>query len=201
LARVAAGSKPKRKPRAKGKAKPRARGAGKEETPDTGRDLNFDPGRLRSARRWRRAGLAFLLILLGLGVAGVFDQAEDDVSASAGSVDLRVSYPDRVRAGLESSLDITVENPAGLTAPVELAVSREWIEMFDLGAIEPAPDAETGDPERLIWTFEPPPGDRLEVSVALTLRPAVRTGEEGQVVLLSGDAPFATVDFDTSVVP
>jgi hypothetical protein len=195
LARVAEGSKAKRKPKARGKAN------GEREAPDTGIDLNFDPGRLRSARWWRRGGLALLVLLLALGVAGAFDTSEDEVSASAGSVDLEVSYPDRVRAGLESTLGITVADPAGFSGPIELAVGREWMEMFDLGAIVPAPDSETGNPERLLWTFEPPPGDRFEVSVSLTLRPAVRTGERGEVALLSGDVALAVTEFETNVVP
>jgi hypothetical protein len=169
--------------------------------PDTARDLEFDAARLRKARAWRRAGLAFLLVLLGLGIGGVFDPSEDDVSASAGTAELEVSHPDRVRAGLESTLDISVTDPAGITEPVELAIVRDWIELFDIGSIDPEPDSSTGDSERLFWTFEPPPGDRLEVSVSLTLRPAVRTGEAGQVALLGEGEALAAVDFDTSVVP
>lgn len=167
----------------------------------TGEGIDFDPKRLRAARTMRRAGLLGLFALLALGVAGAFDPAEGEEFDSAGSVEMEVSFPERTRAGFESPLGVLVTDPGGFDGPVELAIRRDWLELFDLGAIDPVPGSATGDDETLIWTFEPPPGAELKVTVSLTLRPAVRSGEEGRVALLEDGNEAAAVSFDTRVVP
>jgi hypothetical protein len=160
-----------------------------------------DAPRLRLARNFRRGGIAGLLILLALGLAGAFDPKEDEVSAKGRDLDLQVSFPERLRGGLESSLELELSRPGGFASPVEVAVTRDWLGLFDLGSIDPQPASETGDPERVIWSFEPPPGDALEVTVNLTLRPAVRSGEQATVAVLDEGRELATTRFETSVVP
>jgi hypothetical protein len=165
-----------------------------------GTELEPDPKRLRTARAMRRVGVAALFVLLGLGLAGVFDPSEDDASAGDGELALEVSFPERARAGLESTLELQVTRAAGFRAPVQISLTRDWLALFDLGSIDPEPESSTGDDERLIWSFEPPPGDELDVTVNLSLRPAVRRGESAQVTATYG-ATKATTSFDTSVVP
>lgn len=140
--------------------------------------------------------------LIVAGAAGLFDPSEGQVSAApGGGVELEATYPERARGGLEAPLDIRVARPGGFERPIEISVSRDWLAMFDLGSIDPEPDSSTGDPDRLFWTFEPPPGDELDVTVNLTLRPAVRTGERAHVAVVEDDAEAAVVEFDTGVVP
>ncbi len=43
--------------------------------------------------------------------------------------------------------------------------------------------------------------DELAVTINLTLRPAVRTGERAHVAVLEDEAEVAVVEFDTGVVP
>lgn len=164
-------------------------------------ELEPEPKRLRLARNLRRVGIAALFALLALGLAGAFDPNEDDVTAAGGGVELTVSYPERVRAGLEATMEIGVSRPGGFDGPVEISLTRDWLGLFDLGSVEPAPSSETGDDERLIWSFEPPPGERLEATVNLTLRPAVRRGETARVTVLDGEAELAAAEFETGVVP
>jgi hypothetical protein len=166
-----------------------------------GIELEPDPRRLRIARNLRRVGIVALLALLGLALAGVFDPSDGEVSAAGGGVDLKVSYPEQVRGGLEAPLEVEVTREGGFSGPVEISITRDWLALFDLGSIDPQPDSETGDDENLIWSFEPPPGDRLDVTVSLTLRPAVRTGEEARVTVLDGDAELAAAEFETGVIP
>ena len=164
-------------------------------------ELEPDPRRLRLARNLRRVGVVALFVFLALGLAGFFDTSEDELSAGAQGVELSVSYPERVRGGLESSLEVEVSRADGLERPVDLAVTRDWLALFDVGSIDPQPDSESGDAERVIWTFEPPPAGALDVTVNLTLRPAVRGGEAASVAVLDGGEEVTSTSFETSVVP
>jgi hypothetical protein len=167
-------------------------------------ELEPNPDRLRLARNFRRIGIGALVVLLGLGLAGVFDPSEGDVSASARGADgleLRVSYPEQLRGGLESTLDVELSRAGGFGSPIEVAITRDWLELFDLGSIDPQPDSSTGDPDRVIWSFSPPPGDTLEVTVNLTLRPAVRSGEQATVAVIDEGRELASTEFSTGVVP
>lgn len=168
---------------------------------DTTGDLNPDPRRLRIARNLRRVGLGVLFALLAVGLAGVIDPSESRVSASNAGVRLTVSYPDRARAGLVSPLEIAVERPGGFRGPIEIAVGRDWLDLFDLGAIKPAPESETADPDQVLWSFEPPPGDRLEVSLDISLRPGSQRSQQARVALIENEASLVSVDFETVVVP
>ena len=160
-----------------------------------------NPKRLRLARNLRRVGVVALVVFLGLAVAGAFDPREVEVSAAGGDVEFTVSHPDQVRGGLEATLELQVSREGGFATPVEISITRDWLALFDLGSIDPQPDSETGDDENLIWSFEPPPGDRLDVTVNLTLRPAVRQGEQARVAVLDGEAELAAAEFETGVVP
>lgn len=168
----------------------------------TDADLEPDPGRLRTARNLRRVGLAALAALIAVGVAGLFDPRDGEVSAApGGGVALEATYPERARSGLEGPLELLVSRPGGFDRPVEVSINRDWLALFDLGSIDPEPDSSTGDRERLFWSFEPPPADELAVTINLTLRPAVRTGERAHVAVLEDEAEVAVVEFDTGVVP
>jgi hypothetical protein len=165
-------------------------------------DLQLDTGRLRIARNLRRMGLVALAAFIGLGVAGVFDPRDGEVSAApGGEVALEATYPQRARSGLEAPLELLVSRPGGFDRPVEISINRDWLALFDLGSIDPEPDSSTGDAERIYWSFEPPPADELDVTVSLTLRPAVRRGERAHVAVVEGEAEIAVVEFDTGVVP
>jgi hypothetical protein len=168
---------------------------------DTNLELESDPKRLRLARNMRRVGIVALVVLLGLGLAGLFDPRDDEVSATGPGLDLQVSYPERLRGGLESALELELSRTNGFPSPIEVAITRDWLALFDLGSIDPQPASETGDPERVIWSFEPPPGEELEVTVNLTLRPAVRSSEQATVAVLDGGKVLASAKIETSVVP
>lgn len=164
-------------------------------------DLDPDPRRLRLARNLRRVGLALMSALLALGLAGVFDPGEAEVSASAAETKLDVTHPDQTRAGFESALELRVERAGGFSDPVEIAISKEWLDLFDLNSIRPEPDSASADGERLLLSFEPPPGELLEATLDLTLRPAVRRTQPATVSVIEGGAPLVSVDFETAVVP
>jgi hypothetical protein len=166
---------------------------------DTG--LVRDPSRIGRAAWGRRALVVVLAVFLAIAATGAFDPSEEEASASGGGYELEVSYPSTSRGGLDTPLRIRVRRPGGFEGPVELAVRNSWLDIFDQEGIEPEPSSSTADPDRVIWEFDPPPGEELEVRVTLSLRPAVRSGEQGSISVLEQGRDLATVEFDTRVVP
>lgn len=169
---------------------------------ETQTDLTADEGRLRVARNFRRAGLLIVFAFIAAGLAGLFDTREGRGSATGGDVELKVSYPERARAGLDSTLELTITRPGGFDEPIPVAIDAEWLSIFQVGGVQPQPDSETATPESAIWEFEPPPGDTLEVSIDLALRPALRGGKPGRVAVLGADdSELAAFAWETGVSP
>ncbi len=165
-------------------------------------DLTADEGRLRLARNLRRVGLGAMFVFVAVGALGLFDTRDGEGEAAGGGVELEVSYPERARAGLDSNLELTITRSGGFDEPVPVAIDAEWLSIFQVGGVQPQPDSETADPERVIWEFEPPPGDTLQVSIDLALRPALRAGKPGRVAVLGADdAELAAFGFETGVSP
>ena len=143
-----------------------------------------------------------LFAFVAAALTGVFDPGHEETVASEGGITIEAKTPSVARGGLDSTLDLTISKPGGFEEPVQVAITADWLDMFQQAGIDPEPEGATADPERVIWSFEPPPGDSLEVSVDLTMRPAVRTGEEAHLAVVDEDGnDLASLDFDTRVVP
>ncbi|MGH2686150.1 MAG: hypothetical protein ACRDJP_11850, partial [Actinomycetota bacterium] len=117
--------------------------------------------------RWRRFHyVVTTAVLLALAVAVVVDafapvfgvDAEVVEDRTADGALLRVEYPEVTRPALASPFSIEVTDPDGFTAPIEIAVSRPFIEIWDENGFYPTPSSETGDDSWVVWEFEPPDG-------------------------------------------
>jgi hypothetical protein len=160
-------------------------------------------------RRWlHRAtlgGLSAILVVGVLDAADVFDAYgvdEGRVQAVGDGVTLVVEYPSVTRPALASPFRVRVERPEGFDAPVILAVSRPWIEIWDENGLYPSPSAETGDGRWVEWEFDPPDGTVFTVFYDARLEPARQQSAEGTVELrdVGGDV-LAAVTFETRVRP
>lgn len=117
---------------------------------------------------------------------------------------LRVRYATVTRPALASPFVIEVVRPGGFDEQdVELAVDLHYLELWDLNGIYPSPAEERSNGDRVVWTFDPPDGDTLKISVDARIEPGAQlVRREGHVSLLDDDgAPIMTVRFTTSVRP
>ncbi|MGH3972350.1 MAG: hypothetical protein ACRDS9_03365 [Pseudonocardiaceae bacterium] len=158
---------------------------------------------LRRARRIRGSALGLLIVLALLGVTGLLGGHTGIASASANGYELRVEYPRIFRAGLPADGSIRMTRREGFSQDVTVAITKEYLELFDVRAMLPAPTSQTSAPPYVYFTFETPPGSRLEVSFtasgAGTLdRVGVRHAE---IVVLVGGAPVVRTSYRTWVVP
>lgn len=165
--------------------------------------LTEDLGPIRRASRIRTAALVFLGIGVAAGLLGVFDPRDDASSAAGGGFELEAEYPSSARAGIAAPLTITVSAPGGFEQEeVQVAVTRSWLELFESPDLQPETSAATADPDRVIWTFETPPGDELEISATLTLEPELTGGEDARISVVDEEgAELVGVDASTKVIP
>lgn len=159
------------------------------------------PERERRGLWGRRAMLAALVAFLALGLAGVFGDREDTVSATAGGWELEVDHPAATRSGLSVVWRIAVRHAGGFDRPVQLATSAGFIELLDEDAIEPMPSSATADGDRVIWTFDPPPGEELVVRVDARVDPSRRGRAEATTSVLDGGRPVVSAGYAMRVFP
>jgi len=159
--------------------------------------------------RWgiwfRRAFLCLLVVIVIAGVTGFLGVKARTVQARAklGGTSLEVHYAQIARAGLDVPFEITVHRPGGFDGnQVVLAISSSYLELFDRSSVDPQPSSETSDASQVQWTFDPPDGDTLVVSVDMQVQAGRHWGRAGTVSLLDDQAkPVVTASFKTWLSP
>jgi hypothetical protein len=163
-----------------------------------------DPVPSTRVARWRVGRGLFataLVVFLGLAAADVFGVAEGQVSDDAGGYELRVDYAEVSRPGLGTPFDLAVHHPGGFSEPIRVAISAAYLELFDLNGIHPEPSTQVAGPGEVVWEFDPPEGEVLEVHFDARLGPSEQSGGDATVSLLGQDGPLVSVDFHTRVMP
>jgi hypothetical protein len=150
----------------------------------------------------RRSFLVALFVLLGLALASRLGVRSATVGASGGGYDMRVTYAAATRPGLDTPLSIELRHPGGFTGEVTLAVRAHYLDMFDKnGGLDPDPSRSTSDDNFVYWTFDPPSGDVMRVSLDAIMAPGQQWGQPGAIRLMSGDRAVVGVSFRTWVMP
>lgn len=166
-------------------------------TPDRAASL-ADSRRHRMARR---VGLSLLVAVLLLGAANLLGVRPASVSASGGGFGLTVTYAAVSRPGLSTPWAVEVRRPGGFDGPVTIATTGEYFHLFDENGLDPDPDAATATPDLLVWEFQPPDGDVLEVTFDARLEPASHLGRSAETSILVNGAPVVSVRYTTVVMP
>lgn len=161
--------------------------------------------------RRRRLGYLVTTTLLTLLVTGavvdvsgiaVYGVDTDHARARADGWELDVRYGTRTRPALATPFDIEVRRAGGFDGPVTVAVTSDYLAMWDENGLDPEPSSVTQDDQFLYWTFEPPPGEVLVVSFDARIEPAAQNGQTGRVAVVDpSGAEVVAVDFRTDVLP
>jgi hypothetical protein len=156
----------------------------------------------RRARKLRATGLAVLLVFVLCGSVGLLGPRGGVVGAEGGDYELTVHYTQITRQGMDAPLELEIRRAGGFAGPVSIAVDRRLLESIDFNSRYPQPDTETGDPERVVFDFDPPRGNQLTVTLdshtAPTQWPHARTYSIG---VLEGGQPAAMATFRMWVLP
>jgi hypothetical protein len=158
-------------------------------------------GNSRASMWGRRAFLALMLLFVVTGLTGFLGVHSGDRSASAGGYRLSLHYAQVARAGLDVPWQLTVTHPGGFSGPVTLAVTGGYFDIFESQGIDPEPSKETSTDQTLYLTFDPPPGDTLQVSEDIYVQPSSQQGRSGTVSVLERGSPVASVSFRTRLLP
>jgi hypothetical protein len=163
--------------------------------------------RLRRLSSWITFALLFAVIgsavIDGFDVVDIWGVDEKTVSATSESdTELRVRYPTVTRPALATPFEIEVERAGGFENDIELAIDLHYLELWDLNGVYPSPSEERSDGDRIIWTFTPPDGDVLAVSIDARIEPGAQLERRhGSVTLLESGEPELPVRFVTKVRP
>jgi hypothetical protein len=168
------------------------------------RDLG--PRTLRRRHAVYAATTLALCLVMALAVADLFFPVlgvdADTVRGTASDgTELVVTYPSVTRPALASPFSIEVTRPGGFDGPIELAISRPWIEVWDENGMYPAPSSEVGEDDYVVWEFDPPDGASFRFFYDARMEPSRQRGIDGSVQLRAGGEVLAEVEFTTEVRP
>jgi hypothetical protein len=143
-----------------------------------------------------------VIVLAGLAhLLGVWSRTVESTSPD-GAVHLGVHYAQVARGGLDVPFRITVQQAGGIDQDVTIAVTSDYLDLFDRNGIEPQPTGATATADDVIWRFEHPPGDTLEVSVDMQVQAGRHWGRSGTVAVLDDTgSPIVQVQFKTWLAP
>jgi hypothetical protein len=174
--------------------------------------LHIGGDEARTFRTKRRAAYRATSAALTLLMAGAVVDAADLVDVygvdtatvrdEGGGFELEVRYGTVSRPALATPFEITVRRAGGFDEPVHIAVSADYLHLWDLNGIIPAPASEVAQGDWVVWEMDPPPrGEVLEVAYEARIEPAEQSGRSGEVAILVDDEPVASVSFETDLRP
>lgn len=157
--------------------------------------------RARRARAGRRLAMGAVAALIVAGLVGLTGNTRATVRARDDGYVLSVEYARRTRGGMPADLRVTVVREGGFDGPVQVAVTTEYLRLFDQHGIVPEPVSGTADERWARLEFAPPPGDTLTVRYGARVSPGTHFGQTGTVAVLEDGRPVVSVDVETIVVP
>jgi hypothetical protein len=160
------------------------------------------PEQVRNARNLRRAGLVLLVLVIVLALLSVLGARTATTAASGSGYTLSVTHAVVTRPAIPTAFRMDVFHPGGFDGPVTLAVSRLMFERFDFQNWYPNPSTETGSDEFVYYEFDPPPGDRLRISLDARTAPDQNGSlDRFGVALVVDGQPITEVGFRMTVLP
>lgn len=148
-------------------------------------------------------GVMAVTVLDGLGQVDAVGVDDATAVATEGPLELSVRYPTVARPALAAPFEISIEHDGGFPSDtVTITLNADYLAIWDLNGIVPAPSAETAEGDLVVWEVDAPEGDVLTVVVDARIEPARQEDADGRVAVLapSGE-PLAAVEFQTHVRP
>jgi hypothetical protein len=159
------------------------------------------PEKLRRQRLERRIMLAVLALFLLLGALEVFGSFTRTVTSSANGVTLTATYPAITRPGLPVRWEFAVTRAGGFDGPITFRTTFDYLHLFDISNLEPDARSATATGEDLAYTFDPPVGDTLRVSMDGNAEPGFHEQPPVTTTVSIDGADAVSVTYQTIVVP
>lgn len=150
----------------------------------------------------RRGFLTLLLAALLAGLVGFLGVRTETSTHRESGWTLSLEHASVARAGLDVPWEVTVFREGGFDGPITLALTGEYLDIYETQAFHPEPSASRRDAQLLYLEFDPPPaGEEFVVAYDAYIQPASQVGAEGSVSVVDDGVPVATVDFETALLP
>jgi hypothetical protein len=158
--------------------------------------------RFERARTIRRVAIGFLCVVLLVALGSLLgSQTATATSTGSDGYTLSVTYPRITRPGLPIRWEFTVTHPGGFDGPVHISTTFDALHLFDVSNLEPDASSSTATADELIYSFEPPSGDTLRVSMDGNAEPGINEfGPVTTSVLVDGN-PAVSVTYRMVVIP
>lgn len=149
-----------------------------------------------------RAGMGFVTLVMLAGIFGLLGPDTDTVRDEGANYELEVLYTTITRAGQPIPLEIRVTRPGGFDGPISMSICDEYFDELDYQNWYPNPATEIGGGESLVYEFDPPEGDVLEIDLDARVSPGRFGGRmDCTLAVLDSGVPAATVSFDSWRLP
>lgn len=145
----------------------------------------------RRNRAVRRVALALIALFVLVGLTGRLGVRSRTTSGRDGALTATLTYPHVARPALAVPYRLVVHVDEGTTEPVEVRIASEFLDSFDENGREPEPAATGTDGHDVIWTFDPPDGDTLVVTLDTRVEPGVQWRRAGRTTVTVGDDTVA----------
>ncbi len=147
-------------------------------------------------------GRTALATVILLGAMTLLGPRSGDVSAEGDGYWLSVQHPSVTRGGLAVHLAIEVEHPGGFSDPIEIQIDRDLINRLDFQNWWPNPDSETGSPDFVSLTFEPPTTNTFMTTLDTRTSPAENGSyERYRIAVVENDQEIVGAEFTMAVLP
>jgi hypothetical protein len=158
----------------------------------------------RPTAAWsRRAAVTFLALLVVAALGGFLGVHTSTASATSDGWTISLRYPRMARAGLDVTWQATVRHPGGLGKEVTLAITGDYLNIFETQGFHPDPAEQTRNGSTLFLTFTAPPGDTFVVDFDTYVQPASQAGSAATVSVVDSDtlARLTSVHIATHLAP
>ena len=152
-------------------------------------------------RGFRWAVVALLVAICVAGLAGVFGQRHEDVTAAARAARLELRAPAVLRSGLLFQGRFRVAAEGQLRKPT-LVLDAGWFDAVSVNAVVPEPATSWSEGGRVAFAFPAlREGDTMTVYVDLQMNPTTAGKREQGVELRDGNRTIASIHRSVPVFP
>jgi len=156
------------------------------------------------AAMWgRRVTMTVLAVTVLAALGTLLGVHTSTATATTQAWTLTLRYPRVARAGLDVQWQATVSHPGGFGKELTLAITGDYLNIYETQGFHPEPAEETRDGDRLYLTFTAPPGDTFVVDFDAYIQPASQAGSAGTLSVVDNTTyrAISSVPFETHLVP
>lgn len=151
---------------------------------------------------WRRGGFLLLVLVVLAGLLGFLGDRVGVVEGPAGDGHhLRLEYAATARPGLDVPFEIRLTRPEGLDPEVTLALTGEYLDMYETQGWYPEPTEQTRDGEWVYLTFATEGQPEMVIDFDAYIQPTAVRPKSGQIALVVDGQPVAPLPFRTFLFP